>query len=324
MKKHVFLLLTAFTILFSISASAQMGLLNRLQKMKDKVNVLDAKYRVTWLPFTEDKFHMKTVTCAYGTTDLYKFDFTYNDNNLLEHVTMSTISPTSGEVTFFCNYIDLAYNYSDSVVFRRQYAGRQGNDPIYIYGAFKMRKGRIVASQTSNTYFKEPYTFTNHFYYNEAGKCIAPRSQTYTYDANSRLTATASDFNGVVERTAYTYDEKNPLLYSVKQEKKEADGTWVPYGTNFSITKNDKKEEVVTREAHGNFAAKPVVILSRDYFGRVTRVSNPDNEKLLNSTIEYEEGASNDKLFFFFQNANTFIQMGNVASGYYVPFFLFY
>lgn len=311
-------------LMVGINASGQ-GFLNKMQKLKDKMNSLDNGWRETWLPFPSEVYHIKSITCAYGNTNVYKLVYTYNDNDLLSSIDLYTISPKSGKEKFFKNIKTLRYNSKDSIVSVETCTGEQGGKPLYKYDAYKMRKGLIVASASSSEPLATPINFTELYYYNDARKLMAHRYETFTYNSKGQLAEKTCDYNGKYAVSTYSYDDNNAQLLSCKnlQASTKADTLKPDYGS-FRIVSKGKKVEALVRDAYNNFKENEEIVIARDFQGRVTRVTDNTCERLLNATIEYEERASNDKLFAFNTGALDFYQFDNIASQFHVPFYLFY
>jgi hypothetical protein len=326
MKKLPIILLIIFIAGVCNNASSQ-GFLAKMQKLKDKVNSWDNKYRETWLPFPDENYHIKTITCAYGNNNVYKIVYTYNDNELLQNISIYTINPKSGKEKFFRSLKDIEYFSKDSIVSVRSCVGMQDNKPLYRYNAYKMKYGKIIASAGSDTPFTSPIAFSVQTTYNDKGK-IASCSEynnTLKYNDQNQLIENSFFFNGRFTKYTYTYDEKNPLIFACKSEIGATKDS--PLKTNsqcFKIVKKDKNTESVIREAFENFPEKEEVIVTRDYAGKIVKVTDNTFDRLLNATIEYEERASNDKLFSFTSDFKNFVQFGNCAIQYKIPFFLFY
>ncbi len=311
-------------LVLGFNASGQ-GFLSKMQKMKDKMNSLDNGWRETWLPFPDEAYHIKSITCAYGTTDIYKMVYKYNDNDLLSSIDLYTISPKSGREKFFRNLKTLTYNTKDSIVMVQSCTGERGGKLEYAYQAYKMRKGLIVASASSSEQLATPVNFTEFYYYNDARKLAAHRYETFSYNSKGQLVEQTCDFNGKYAVSAYTYDDNNPLLLTCKnlQARTKAD-TLKPDCGSYRIVSKGKKTDALVRDAYNSSKEKEEIVVTRDFQGRVVHVTDNTCERLLNATIEYEERGSNDKLFAFSSGDLAFYQFGNVASQFRVPFFLFY
>lgn len=53
-----------------INASSQ-GFLKKLDNLKNKTNYLDNKVREVWIPFPNENYNIKSITCSYGSTPAY-------------------------------------------------------------------------------------------------------------------------------------------------------------------------------------------------------------------------------------------------------------
>ena len=117
---------------------------------------------------TAKVYHIKSITCAYGNTNVYKLVYMYNDNDLLSSIDLYTISQKSGNERFLKNLKRLNYNGKDSIVTVESCIGEQGGKPLFHYDAYKMRKGLIVACASSSEPLATPINFTEFYYYNDA------------------------------------------------------------------------------------------------------------------------------------------------------------
>ena len=317
----VYKTLTLLLVLGTLNVSGQ-GFLKKLDNLKNKTNYLDNKYREDWIPFPQDNYHIKSITCAYGETSVYTLDFVYDDNALLTGIDLYIISPKTGNKIFYQRVKDISYNKSSKEVVVKEYRFQKKSTVAKSFHYYKMDKGKIIASTStySETPLEKPIPYQSHFNYNEAGKPITKGSK---FNEKNQLIADSLIFNGAFIKTTIDYNNTDPLLFSKKEETRMLSSDTVTSRNITTITKkNTYDESVVISWFKG---VKEKLYISRDILGRVIAVTDNSQERLLKATIEYEDRTSNEKLFCFNNtNPTDIYQFGNAAMLYNIPFYLFY
>lgn len=304
-----------------INASSQ-GFLKKLDNLKNKTNYLDNKVREVWIPFPNENYNIKSITCSYGSTPAYQLQYNYNQNGLLSSIDLYSISPRSGRTNFNKTISTFIYNYKEDVVIQKSFINKRGSEEIYSYKAYKMVKGKVVGTAYAEEPFTFPIKFRDNYTYNEAGKLASTNSFTYTYNDKNLLTRVNSDYNGVISTTTYEYDPKNPFLVSCKvEEKKSNEDTTKIMAKSYRIISKGRFTEAVVSYVDNS---KEFLVVERDPLERIISVTDNRQDRLLKATIEYDERVSNEKLFAFKTDPIDFYQQGNIASLYNIPFYMFY